>query len=563
MPAVLNVAQIGNRSPRARKWLGETSPIWRANIDEWRRNELLMLGGPKVVEEKLITFPWELEEGPHFRGRKETAVYTNFPARFAAIMNGHLFRQAPRIGATLDFGALGKVSRKRPSATPTPAELLYYNADGVGQDGSQWDPWWMGTNRMAMATGHRWVYLEGPPEAPQNRADEIRGMRPFLTDFSPTVVTNHEYERGRLAFAVIQRAGRRPRLSRNGLRGNDLSTEFLVLVRDGYDGLGAEFRNGGWWIFNEHGERVSSEEGWEATEGEIPMAPLYYERVRPSEDITAMSRPATSEIGSAAVLDMNLRSAADWDLWDSASSVTALAGIDQAGFNLFMDMVKGGNRYAPLPISEDGSIVPKAEDLSTGAIVAQAFDLRIRENTERVLELMLNEVSVAPDASGAARRVQWTDVRAPRLASMASELETTQNFMLWCAERMWGRGDAGSASVEWRRDFDLIDPLAAGGLFFEMERTAGVSSPTLKSRMMVQIAKAINVLGDDAEEQTVLGEYEKSAKDAANAQSQLGALLGGATNGTPRPGPTTAPRGDGRRREGRVGRGPSTNVRGT
>ncbi len=551
---------------RRNAWLGQKHPIWEEGVEEWVRNEKLIQGGRQVVLDELITFDWELATGPHLTGRHATAVYYNFPDRFADITTGHLFRDAPLPDVTLDFGGLGRVSREKKTDTPSPAELLYYNTDGIGSDGSQWNPYWASVARMAMATGHRWCFLEGPPEEPGTVAREMAGMRPYLTDFSPIDVTNWQYSHGRLDWAIIRRSVRKPTLDARGrFQGNKPSTEILLLVREDCTDLGATYAEGGWWTFDAEGNERDHVAGWEENDGNPVFAPLYYDRVRPQENSTRMSRSGIFEIGQAAVLDMNLQSAANWDLWDSASSVKALAGVDKEGFNLFNEMVRAGNRYAPLPTNEDTKLVPHVEDVSTGALVQQAFDARILANKDMVLTLMLNEIQISPDASGAARRVGWTDVRAPRLAKFASEIETTQNIMLHGAEGSWKRAGATverSASVQWPRAFDLIDKLQAGGLFLEMERMAGVSSPTLKAKVLVGAAQSVGLLGDDDEEKTVLAEYEKSAEDAAKAQAQLGAVLGGSTNNPANP-PRKSPASnqDGRRQVNRGARPAPTGIR--
>src|SRR4051812_15027106 len=127
------------------------------------------------------------------------------------------------------------------------------------------------------------------------------------------------------------------------------------------------------------------------------MVPLYYQRVRPQENLNRMSRPATTEIGNAAVLNMNMESAANFDLWDNAASAKALAGVDQDGYNLFMEIVRGGSRYAPLPMNEDTKTMPQVQDITMGSALAQAFATRLGQNKDHVVELMLNEIQTSPD----------------------------------------------------------------------------------------------------------------------------------------------------------------------
>lgn len=543
-------------------WLTVKSPMYEECVEEWERNERLILGGRDVVNSELILYDWEEVDGDRARGRKDSAMYTNFVDRFAEVMTGHIWRQRPTPEDTLDFGGLGEVRRERDLAKPTPAELIFYNADGLGRDGTQWDPYWQSVAKMAVATGHRWVYVEGPPEQPKSRADEINGMRPYLSDYSPRAVLNHHYERGQLAFAVIKRGVRSPKIVRGALQGNKPSTEYLLVTREGFSDYGETYAQGGWFLFDEEGNEIDREEGWVDTEGEIPLVPLYYDRVRPQEAMNRMSRSGTTELGAAAVLHMNLESAASWDLWDAAASAIALAGVDQEGYKLFIDIVKGGSRYAPLKMNEDSKTVPAVRDLSMGAAVAQAFKVRIEQVKETVVELMLNEIQVSPDASGSARRTSWTDVRSHKLSTFAANIETAQNAVLSWLEGMWGERGR-SASVEWKREFDLIDPLASASLFFETENAAGVTSPTLKTKILVSVAKSIGFLGDDEEQQKVEAEYDKSAKqqeDAKEQLAQIGAQLSSPSTGTPR---LKVPNTDGRIRQNQTKRPPATKTRTT
>lgn len=545
------------------KFLTITHPVYDECVEEWTRNEKLYIGGPTVVDEELIRFDWEKIDGERARARKATAVYLNYSERYCDITTGHIFRQRPTPEDTLDFGGLGEVPRTRNQRTPSPAELIYYNADGLGRDGSQWDGYWQAVTNMAIVTGHRWVYVEGPPEAPKNRQEELNGKRPYLTDYSPRAVTNWHYENGQLAFAVIRRSMRKPRIVRGVFSGNLPTIEYLLLTREGFVDFGEAYAGGGWFRFDAEGELDDFDIGWDATNGEIPLTALYYQRIRPQENMLRISRSGVTEIGNAAVLDMNMRSAADWDLWDTAGSAIALTGVDRDGYNLFMEIVRGGSRYAPLPTNEDTKRAPGVADIAMGATVAQAFATRIGQNKEYILELMMNEMQVSPDASGAARRTTWTDVRAPRLAGLAANVETTQNTVLPWLEGFWGEA-APSASTAWPREFDLIDPIAAGSLFFEMEATSGMKSATLGRKILVSAAKSSGFLGDDAEQKKVEAEYDESAKKAQAAldtAAQLGALMGGSRNNPGnQPRRSNVPTGDGRRRQNQPKRTPGSNT---
>jgi hypothetical protein len=500
---------------KKRSFLDSTHPTYRDQYQLWRRNERRMLGGDEILEE-LIPFDWEHDRGPesHYNLRKENAVYLNFPDRFASLMVGHMMRQAPEAGGTLSFGTLGDVRRLRDIDEPSPAELFYYNTDGLGSDGSQWNSYWTHVIKGAISTGHRWILAEGPPQQPGNRGREIAGLRPVLTDFSPLQVRNWHYENGKLVMALIDRYTRTLRLNDQGeLEGNEGELETLLLTADGFVGFGQEFRNGGWYVFDPEGE-LKRFGFYEETEGEIPMVALYYERLKAGSQTSAISRSGITEMGNAAVGYMNLASGADFDAWDSATSALALLGADDVGFNVFVAKRNEGNRYAPLPANQDTGEIPKIQDVSTGAITADVFDKRLKAKRQEAVELMLNEIESAPYASGESKRVSFMDAKAPRLAVLASELETAQNSIIHFVELMWGRGrPQPSGAVEWPREFDLLDVAHTAKDFFEIENLAQLRSPTAARKVMVAVTQRMGIVGDTEERTTVEREYEESAKE--------------------------------------------------
>lgn len=499
-------------SLKKNKWLGVKHPVYEQNIDLWLQNEARMAGGDEILDE-LTPFDWEDKTGDHYAERQNNAVYHNFPDRFASGLVGHMMRQAPQVGNTLNFGTLGKVRRQKDVDDPSRAEMVYYNTDGVGNDGSQWNPFWTRAMKGAFPCGFIWILAEGPETAAQSKQDEIDGSRPFLTEYSPTVVTNWDFDKGRLSFAVIVRSKRTIRLENNEVVINNNETEYLVVVRKGYTALGSEFAAGGWFIFDAEGELVKDAYGdFAKTKGEIPMVALFYERVRPTSKRPAIARSAITEIGAAAISYMNTSSAADFDVWDAAGTVKAVEGVDEESFNLFIAKVKAGNRYAPLKNNKETGKSPTVTDISAGEGTANIFDITLRRKKQDVAELMLNEIQTAPYASGASKKVSFTDTRSPRLALMAAELETAQNAMIRFLELMFGTKKP-SGSVEWEREFDLMDAGGAALQFFTIEEISGYKSPTAGAKVMMMAIKALGVAGDDEQRTKIENEYLASAKD--------------------------------------------------
>lgn len=520
-----------------RKWLESKHPIYQANVDLWQKNESRMRGGPEILDE-LSKFDWEEEKNLHYIERQKNAVYLNFPDRFATVMVGHMMRQAPEVGNRLNFGTLGEVRRIRDINTPSPAELVYYNTDGVGNDGSQWNNFWTRAAKAAFPCGFRWVIAEGPENPPANFQDAINGKRPFLSHISPTAVTNWDFTDGQLGFAIIKRARRVLALISDTEFQNSVETEFLVMVRKGYGALGSEFANGGWFTFDKDGV-LGAFGSFKNTRGEIPMVCLFYERVDPDSGTPTMARPGVTELGHAAIGYMNLASAADYDAWDSASTVRAILGADEDAYNIFIRKIKAGNRYAPVPPNKDSTQQAQIQDVSGGAVAGNVFDLRLQSKRHEAMELMLNELQAAPYASGESKKISFTDSRAPRLAMLASEIETAQNTMIHFLELMWGN-PLPTGSVEWEREFDLLNASAAVNDYFTIEQLAGFKSPTAGTKAMMQVIKALGIVGDDETRTKIETEFmsaavkaqelaELTAKAAIAAQQAKGNPASGGT----------------------------------
>lgn len=527
--------------------------VYRRNAATWLRQENRLRGGQAVMNE-LTPFDWEraampraliggdsgselalqieveqmlristyLNEQPHYIQRQSQATYLNFADMYATVIAGHLLRASPRPGQGLSFGALGEVRPLRDmTGTPTQAELVYYNADGTGTDGAQWDNFWAAAAKRAIATGHRWIYADAPDAYAGNRQDEINGLRPFLVEFSPVQVTNWHYSNGSLQFAIVRVPSDEPELSAE----DDplgIVDDYLVLVATGCAKIGARFAAGGWWRFNNEKELVA-EGDWSKTEGKIPMVPLYHERDKGSRGWPMMSRSGTIELSQCAVSYMNLASAADFDAWDAAMSIEFLQGVDEVGFNLAMAKLKEGSRYVPLPTNRDTDVTPSVKDGSAGAVVAQVFDLRLASKREEAAQLAAQQITMAPDSSGLSKKAGFGEAKSPRLALMASEMEAAQNAILAFLEMRFGK-TARSAAAVWTRDFELLEVMGNIESYFALSRLSGISSPTLSAALMVRAADNKGLFGSDMEREAVAAEFQTAA-DAKLAYSAAEASL--------------------------------------
>lgn len=506
-------------------WLNDKHEIYTASESEWRMNERRLRGGPLVLNE-LVPFDWEDPKGDHYRRRREQATYINFMDIAATILNGHLLRQAPEADDALSFGTLGPVTRPTGVREPSRAELIYYNVDGTGADGSQWYPWWMGALKRAQATGHRWIMVEATGEAPASLDDEIRGLRPYLVEYSPLAVTNWHVEAGRLMWAVISIRQRRPRVVGGRLEGNRSGKGFYLLVRKGYEDLGEEFAGGGWWKFDEGAEKIEGEHGtWDKTGGEIPMFPLFYDRDLGSDEEPSMSRPGLTPLGQVAVSYMNQSSAADFDAWDAAKSAKFLLGVEVSAFNTAVEKWKGGNQLIPVPRGQDGQM-PQIVDGSASAVTSDVFKARLDNKWEEARVLAALEASGSPDSSGLAKQMGFQDIKSPRLAAMASNLEQAQNAAIHFLELRFGTTTSPEGAVTWPREYDLSDILTDISELLSIERQAGLQSATLDARLVLRAAREKGLVADDGDADQIEQELLDSAERRSRQTMAASALFG-------------------------------------
>lgn len=526
-----------------RDWLDIRSPLHRELDWLWCQNEHRYEGGHSVLDE-LWRFDWEtapigrlsvlrdgvtvpipvtptrnaenkddwlgslnteMAPGEHYQRRQDSAIYVNLMEAFSTDIVGHIFQQAPAPEIGLDFGKMGIVRRLENIDTPTRAELFYFNTDGVGVDGSQWDSYWSAQLKLAMATGLRWIYVEAPEEAPRLQRREFLGFRPYLVSFSPRQVVNHLYVNGRAEWFIIKIASRRPKVVNGSMEGNDARDETLVLVRRGNTDLGDEYKGGGWWRYNADKAQIATG-NWDKTDGEIPMAPLIYDR-----HDRMIGRPGLTELGNASIALMNVQSAADFDAWDSAGSVTALRGVDEKGFNLFIRKVREGNRYAPLPTNEENQTVPALTDASQGAVVADVFDKRITSILKSADRIRGAEMTSGPAVSGLAQQAGFTLGNVPRLALVAGNLETCQNSCIHWVEQRWGFKKPSGSSI-WSKKFELIKLTSSAQAVLQLETIAGIHSEELESRVILAAAKDEGFVPDNAAAATIDKELRASSK---------------------------------------------------
>lgn len=484
--------------------------------DPWLRKDIIPLPGSAGVDGRgkgIWANAEVLRPGEHYRRRQQSATYINFMDALATDVVGQLFKQGPAPEIGLDFGTCGKVRRKEDIDNPTESELIYYNTDGVGIDGSQWDSFWSTQLKLAMVTGYRWIFVEATPEAPRTQGRVRQGFRPYLVAFSPRSVTNFHYENGVLQFAILKIATRKPHLVDGKLEGNRPEDETLLLVRQGWTGFGTEYQGGGWWRYDKNRQLLQNGT-WDRTNGQIPLVPLFYDR-HPE----MFGRPALTELGNASIAAMNLHSCADFDAFDAAASVKALRGVDQKGFNLFIEKVNAGNKYAPLPTNEETGKIPDMQDAAQGAVIADVFEKRLQAIGNAVDRIGKSEVNNAPQASGLAQQAGYNLGNVPRLSLTAGNLEQCQNGILTFIEMRFGHQNP-TGSARWTKKFELIKLTSSAQAVLQLEQIAGIWSEELTARVILAAAKDEGFVPDNAASALIDTQLRTAIRDAATAAQQ-------------------------------------------
>lgn len=533
-------------STDARKWLDNRHEIHAAFNDHWKRMERLLEGGPDAIRSELLR--WESDDDA-FEARARTAVYENAMRDTAAEFVGHIAASYPDPDSGgISFGSLGTVKRPAGKLHPDPAELVWHNADGGTIAATPWTEWWSTALVRALVLGHRWILVEGahlPGGRQPTQADELAGLHPYLVDYSPTVVTDWHIDGGHLQYVVIRRQVRRPQVKDGVLIGLQPETEYYVHVRRGWtafdeaapgkDGIACRFSAGGWWKFDKEKKIVRHPDGTPATgsydwnNGEIPMFVLYGEQSSGTTERPALSRLSLYEVGQAQVALMNVISARQADALEAAKSMIYLLGVDQDGFNLAMTKIAENARFIPVsatkrPDLTDGHI-PQIYDGSTGTVAAQVWDGLYRTIVEMLRSMTLKLAMTAPDASGAARELEFGKQYSPRLALLAANLEAAQNTAIHLLEKRWGRArGTPMGQVTLPRRFQLKPLVDAIDRMFDTLAKSGLRSATLSKHMVLRAAAEHSVLANDAAREIVEHELEASAQEAERNRAALAGL---------------------------------------
>lgn len=508
--------------PKRFPFLDHQLPMYQQHLDAWKREERRLHGGDAVLTELLR---WKGEDDAYYASRLAQAGYLTFPKIHASTLTGHLSRETP----DPDYGKLGKIRARQQIDQPTLAEILHYNVDGVGQDGTELRPYFDGVQERAIATGYRWLLVEKPglkdladlremqgrdPTTPTiTMQDIIDGFRPYAVEYSPISVPFWQISQGRLDVAVV-----RIHLTPTSLVdetgevvGHDQG--YYLLVRKGFTGAGKDWAGGGWWKLDPEHE-ILEQGTWDQTRGQIPLFPFIGEPDPGTTERPAIGRSLTMELGQISVGLMNRISERNYNVMQSAKSVNWILGIGPGEHTLTVNQAEAGSFIIGVPpvMLADGTVgIPQMWNSSAAALDAGVFESVITSGINEARELMVKQVSSTPDSSGRSKEAGFAEATSPLLARLAATRQQAINTFLHFASLRFGVAEP-NASVTIPRDFNLQPVIDDIDAMLSTLKRSWLRSPTWERELLVQAGDERGLLPEDKTlRATILGELDASA----------------------------------------------------
>ncbi len=499
-------------------------PIYQKSLNGWKREEARHYGGDAVINSDELR-RWKGEEDDSYDARLAEAGYITLPKNHTALLTGHLSRETP----IPNFAEMGKV-RKREEVTGTPslAELFWYNV-GIGADGEEMLPWIDGVQERAMATGFRWVLIEKPsmqtlaeiralggrrPDGPVTLQDQLDGFRPYPVEISPIDAPFWRISNRRLdciCFKIDLNEQTLP--DSDPLNWMSTRTGWYLLVRRGFRGLGDEFAMGGWWKFSDQQE-VFDKGNWDETDGQIPVFPFIGEPSQGTTERPAMGRSLTMELGQIAVSLMNRMSERNYNIKEAAKSINYILGIEAEGHGLVVKQQNVGSITVGVPpvLLADGRVgIPAMWNSSASLLDASAFDMVIKGGMNEAREIMVKQITSAPDSSGLSKEAGFAEATSPLLARAATSRQQAMNTLLhFLAQRSGIRNP--TANVEIKRDFKLLPAVDAVDSMMGALKRSWLRSTTWEQFLLTKRGEETGMLPEDkALRAKIQTELEESA----------------------------------------------------
>lgn len=521
-------------------FLDTPHPMFTQHKEAWEREERRYAGGDDVLED-LVQFDGESDAT--YQLRKASAVYTPLGAQHLARMVGLISGNRPLPQKGMSFGSMGEVRPRSETSLPfSRAEQAWYSVDSPGMDGTPWPVYFDALQERAGVTGHRWLLCEMPPNprgdgTQPTEADEAAGFRPYAVEYSPLEVPYWHIRRGQLQCAIVRVASQDVKIVDGRLSGVGQQGYYL-LVRKGFQGLGAAFAGGGWWLYDAEKRQLDAGT-WERTDGVIPMLPVFGKISRGTTKRPAMSASLVMELGQIAVQVMNAASARFYDFWDACASRLFFLGATPEVMTAAKTQNDNRSVWIGVPpvASADGSgqeRVVSIYDGSTGTVPAEVADKLMASLIEQAREIMLRDLTSTPDSSGASKQAGFSEATEPLLVQMATLREQAEaSFMYFMAQR-WGVAPDGY--VDFPREFDLLSERDAVDKLIDTLARSTASSPTLTARLVARVADAEGLIENEADRKTIEAELKAGGETAqqvarlavVKAATDAGAGLGAA-----------------------------------
>lgn len=486
-------------------WLNTPDQHWQDHHEAWARDERRLYGGDLVLEE-LTQFA--AEDPDSFALRQRTARYMNLPDQQMSLIAGHLLRAMREI----EFGSMGEVRERKAITTPTLAEIFTYNCDGVGQDGTQFRTWADGVLKRAGATGYRAILVEMPRlttlasiraragadgiAGPQTELDRASGWHPYLVEYSPINWIRRGFTEGTLDYAVLRIKVPTPEAT-EATKWQTEEDGLYVLVRQGYEGLGKSFVEGGWWLLN--AASVTIDHGrWDMTRGQIPLVIALAEHNLGTVEDPSIGRSLTMELGQIAIDMMNARSEQRYNARQAAKTLLFIMGGDTKTSTDVGTQILAGSMVVTVPPTElpDGSkVVPQMWSSSSVALDTGVYSNILKEALDEAHTIMVQQITSDPGSSGESKKAGFEEAVSPLLSRLAGAYETWANSLLYFyALRAGVRPDA---ALTMPQRFELRNILADVDKMFITMKESTLDSPTLSADMLVRKGDELGLIPQD------------------------------------------------------------------
>jgi hypothetical protein len=519
--------------------LDAQSDVYAANVDAWAAEERRFHGGyPMLVELERFTN----ETDPSYTSRKRQAPLHNFGKIHASIVVGHLNEVAP----TPNYGTLGEVRERKaiPRGQETLAELFHYNANGVGTNGLTFTALSSSIQMRTLATGVRFTLVEMPKrrtrsgkvvseDRPITQEDVRNGHRPFIAEYSPRDVPMYEQQDGRTDWAVVRTRWQPSEWTPNAAH----EKGYYLLVREGFAGLGDQFAQGGWWLFDPR-KAQTAEGRWSRTRGEIPLTMYAADESEGTDEWPSYASMPLMELNQLSSGLMNRISERNWNARNAAKSLKHVLGAEPQGFNEAMEMSLAGGMYVPWRpfIGPDGRVViPSIYDGANGAVESSVYAEIIRSTIEEAHEIMVRQMTSTPDSSGRSKEAGFNEATAPIVSGLVTRRESWENTVIPWVEMRSG-SEQPSGFVSYPDEIDLTPVRDKINAWYEMAIKVGARSPTVEAIGVEKLAQESGIWPDKEAEavqardeltRSIAGTIAGASSESMVRMTQSGASLEG------------------------------------